>query len=798
MIIVSDAYRDVMSRLARNKGHVKVTYGISNANEVLATSYGIPNDFTNGGAFTEKARGQIYKCSVNYAYLGVNSMRTNGTQIILPKDSSQFQDNGYVPNIFSAETPTTLTDSEGKTFQAYQMESGTSIIITNPDRTKPLNSTGFTIHFDSITNTYPVQMDIYKFIKIGSEFITIGHQRVYNDDLDFIFEETEQEEFSQYRIYFRNINKPKTYLRVAGITLGAVKIFDNTNIQSCSLTKSIDILSNSLSYQEFKMTINNIDKHYNPIKPSGIYRNFDSNHSLNVEFGRELDDGSIEWVQTAKLITDGKPTFDNYTYTITATDMLTQLTAVNRKCGLPRHTVSPYNDQDYNWILYTLSKNTGWPGGIYEWNVEFKIDNDIDLTETAKIQQPLTKYNEFLQMIANLSCAVLLVDNNGVLRMKNAYLPKITISDNGHLDYSDIYNTINSTVLPTFSYSLLQPDYMETLEPEQQIILPNSLSDITEDRGFISSYISDSTGIFETNPVITIEYSLPINESSIHLVFNNVDSEYAKDFDVSYYNESDTLLYNHVVTNNNQVEYTSAIAVSNVKKILIIIKKWSHRFHRPVINRIGTGRVHNFHLTAKDMFNYPTIKLSGQVKNIVSNYYVLGTDKEVLAPNYTKIFEKTFNEVTNNGKAEINQEVYDVFYKKTPNPDGDVQYYEYGYEFNFMIIKQAPTTCTFYGLPLQKTKLSVTTSYNDKGESYQIDNPMIWNEEMAKKVSDWYYDYVKKGVQVSFDYRGNPELEPFDFIYIETQYEKRVPICVTKTVLEFDGGLKGSVEGVMI
>lgn len=102
------------------------------------------------------------------------------------------------------------------------------------------------------------------------------------------------------------------------------------------------------------------------------------------------------------------------------------------------------------------------------------------------------------------------------------------------------------------------------------------------------------------------------------------------------------------------------------------------------------------------MFNYPTIKLSGQVKNIVSNYYVLGTDKEVLAPNYTKIFEKTFNEVTNNGKAEINQEVYDVFYKKTPNPDGDVQYYEYGYEFNFMIIKQAPTTCTFYGLPLQK------------------------------------------------------------------------------------------------
>ena len=107
---------------------------------------------------------------------------------------------------------------------------------------------------------------------------------------------------------------------------------------------------------------------------------------------------------------------------------------------------------------------------------------------------------------------------------------------------------------------------METLEPEQQIILPNSLSDITEDRGFISSYISDSTGIFETNPVITIEYSLPINESSIHLVFNNVDSEYAKDFDVSYYNESDTLLYNHVVTDNNQVEYTSAIAVSNVKK----------------------------------------------------------------------------------------------------------------------------------------------------------------------------------------------------------------------------------------
>ena len=94
--------------------------------------------------------------------------------------------------------------------------------------------------------------------------------------------------------------------------MGASHIFSNDDITHCRLEKSIDFLSNSLSYQEFKFTVNNFDKHYNPINPIGIYREFDTNHTLNVEFGLELDSGDIEWLQVANLITTGKPTFDGY------------------------------------------------------------------------------------------------------------------------------------------------------------------------------------------------------------------------------------------------------------------------------------------------------------------------------------------------------------------------------------------------------------------------------------------------------------------------------------------------------
>lgn len=113
-------------------------------------------------------------------------------------------------------------------------------------------------------------------------------------------------------------------------------------------------------------------------------------------------------------------------------------------------------------------------------------------------------------------------------------------------------------------------------------------------------------------------------------------------------------------------------------------------------------------------------------------------------------------------------------------------------------VTESPCDIEFYGMILKKDDVQEIVEFNDKGEVYAIDNPLCADRDTAIKLANWYYDYIKKGAEISFDYRGSPELEPFDFIYIQTHYEDRVPICITRTVLNYDGALSGEIEGVKI
>ena len=70
MLVTSNEYKSIMQRPIRNKSHVKITYGLSTADDGDLRTEGFPkNDFMYGGEFPLAARGAIYKCAVNYAYL---------------------------------------------------------------------------------------------------------------------------------------------------------------------------------------------------------------------------------------------------------------------------------------------------------------------------------------------------------------------------------------------------------------------------------------------------------------------------------------------------------------------------------------------------------------------------------------------------------------------------------------------------------------------------------------------------------------------------------------------------------
>lgn len=767
MIPTTQEYKEIMNRSIRNKAHVRIVYGLNSVDDTQLYTQGSEQQHCLAAGYLPKLkRGQIYKAAINYAYLSVDSMRTNGTQIVMPRNAVAHQDNGYVTK------HSKLKYISKESVKGYEMEYIPSLEIIGDGQ--ELKTRGFTLFFDELTNTFPKLIKIigYKQDKV------VFDKYIENNSPVFYYAEDNEVFVDKYMLTFDLLNKPNIHFRINGISLGMSKTYMPKDIMSCSLSKEIDFLSNSLSKQILEVTINNYDKHYNPLNPVGIYKEFDVNHTINVEFGRELDSGDIEWLQVANLVTDGKPKFSEYNYTITATDKLTQLVKTNT------FTPSDFDLRDKDW-KYWLDSTIANSEGYLNVN-DIEVD-DVDLSGKATCS-PLIPLNEALQLFSNVNKAVLTTNNVGQMVLKNGWIPNIEIQDNGHIEFSDVESTINMIDLPIYSYALLQPEYMETEEKDKHIIVPKNYKDIIENRGFISSEISDTNGSFQVQPTITIDYSLPVNEKSLRLVFNNVDDEYAVDFDVEYYRNKNELVYKHVVTNNNKFDYTASINQKNINRIIVIIKRWSKSNHRAVINKINSGKVENMYLTFHDMLKYPELEVNGTVKNISVSMTSKKESEDSIVLDTLRYDPGEY--------WYINESEY---YKVYPeNAEGNIeQLITNNYGCKFRVINSCEVT--FKGISFAKNEtLTNVVDFNKVGNDIKIENPLCCCRDTALELSDWYFDYIKKGMNISFETRGNPELEPFDFIFIQTQYEDRIPICITKLTFDYDGGLKGTLEGVRI
>lgn len=91
-----------------------------------------------------------------------------------------------------------------------------------------------------------------------------------------------------------------------------------------------------------------------------------------------------------------------------------------------------------------------------------------------------------------------------------------------------------------------------------------------------------------------------------------------------------------------------------------------------------------------------------------------------------------------------------------------------------------------------------TVNFNDVGKTIEIDNPLCSTAEQAKNLAVWFYNFIKNGNSINIDYRGDPAIEPFDYIYIESQFKNKMPVCVSKVELNVSNGLDGKIEVISI
>jgi hypothetical protein len=90
--------------------------------------------------------------------------------------------------------------------------------------------------------------------------------------------------------------------RVAEFDFGIVRIYDGDKLVSFNLVEDFDLTTGSVPSPEFKFTVDNIDRAFNILNPTGFFKYLQQRQSLTVEMGLERVDGTLEYLQIGKYL----------------------------------------------------------------------------------------------------------------------------------------------------------------------------------------------------------------------------------------------------------------------------------------------------------------------------------------------------------------------------------------------------------------------------------------------------------------------------------------------------------------
>lgn len=172
---------------------------------------------------------------------------------------------------------------------------------------------------------------------------------------------------------------------------------------------------------------------------------------------------------------------------------------------------------------------------------------------------------------------------------------------------NEAYNDNTSTVSPealisrkeqltnkiremTHKYATFERDYWKL---DGSFHIPPESEDDSE-LGWWSGLISDENGMFSDPQVIEFVFGESHNSMGLTITFDPLTNEYASDFDIDVYNESD-ILTNHIsVTSNTENMYVWKEGLDHYKRIVITIKKWAKPFRRARVTEVDFGIIQEY------------------------------------------------------------------------------------------------------------------------------------------------------------------------------------------------------------
>lgn len=746
---VSNAYKASMKAMLRNRSYVRITFG--NVDTTAATD----GEWESNGAASISEFETVdyaYQYGDTYAALELNRWALDGKTLIVP--TGEAVQDGFISSLMS--------DADGNF--------STPPVITREFSLKHIFP-GLTLTFDTRQQEWPLEVtaDFYlngavvdtQTVSITSVQTTISTTATEIDKVTITFDRC----------------LPYRRPRLENVLYGLNVQFVNKDIVSTQQKHDVDPLSRRLPTETMQFTILDYEHKYDPDNPAGIYAYVDKNSPIEIQFGYELPDGSVEWLKPDNYVLNAKPSAQNNQATFNGTGLIGSLTGTFYKSKLGSKSLYNMAEEVLLDAGLTLTEQ-----GANPWEIDEALK---DMFTTAAL--PIDTHMNCLQLIAHAACCRLYTDDDNIIHIRPFGVTVIGIyngvwADNGHVWFSE-WDTVDKGNTAENTYATFELNRW-TLGGDSQIILPDSNAG---QRGYISEAMTGADGSFTNPQVFTKTFDVPHDLPVLAIRFDTVLNEFPGAVQVKYYHDDTLLDTQTAAIDSVEVYVSSNLAIECTKIEVTMIGNLPYR----------RGRVTKVYYRETDFTldftsigeNSQKISKIDELKSVsVARYsYTASNDTSTL---YEGTTTETELHVEFSGLAQ------DVQISVSGGTLVSSNIYARAAD---LVLSSGTKTVTITGKTLTENSVVVSYPVAQSGEIDKEENPLITNDTMCQALANHVKSYLQMRNTYEANYRGNPEMEVGDIIGLQTLYTDEMDALILVDEITFDGSLSGkmTVKGLI-
>lgn len=574
------------------------------------------------------------------------------------------------------------------------------------------------------------------------------------------------------RLVPRKMANGQSRFRIHQITMGIGIYFDNRKILSATKKEHISPITEELPTIDFSMTAANRDREFDVENSESSVQFLEIGQNVEVLYGQELEDGSVEWMPGAKLsLKDWSA--DDEELDIGASDRFDTMEETYYRGRLHPEGIS----------LYKLADDVFQDAGVDR--REYYIDPYL---QDVKIQNPVpaVAHKEALQLIANAGRCIIYQDREGKIFIKSSFIPDMAAASENEAYFSHAARILDGTEKE--EYVLAGRNY--TQAAGAQTFLPRKGGEIVLNTGYISEETADEKGNFSKNPTVAITLEAAFKCFGLTLEFGRNAPEC-----VVFHSYYDGKLQEDYQMADLQATTVVSHEFPAFDQLILEFTKGSPG-NRVVLDNVRFGDSTDYSLEyGTELTKTPkgTQLTKVQELQVIRTLYGESEEEKELAKETLRF---------------TLEEPRYTFYLSNPS-----------YGFSAVLTEPpegagvAVTDSSAYYVTVEVKGISGTAEVAVNGREYVTsqartvkwlhttgtvevwENPLVSDAGLAEDLAKWIGDYLASDREYNLSYRGEPRIDANDIAFLENKYVPDLLIRIYDHSLSFNGGaLSGTMK----